>query len=155
MKRVLMLLGTITLLFGGIITAGLGFIGGKAYFSATDNKQAAIAAVKEISKDWSFEGRYDVVDASLVRVADTPRIVQFVRNIGRLGQLVATRDAQQVHFGMSNTKGTTAIIEFQGEFTNGVGKVIAIMRKSDGKMKLFGIKIKDGKLTRAKPQTAA
>ena len=155
MRRLFLLLGTVGLLFAGIATAGLGFLGTKAYVSSDDNKRAAIAAVRELSKEWSFAGRYDIVDASLVRDAQAPRVARFIRNIGRLGQLVSIRDAEQVSFGMSSTKGTTAVIEFHGEFTNGAGKVIATLRKSDGKMKLLGIKIKGGKLKRAKPETTA
>ena len=155
MKRALMIFGAVALLFTGVITAGLGYLGTKAYLAAEANKTAAIHAVTEISKEWSVIGRYDIVDRSLINVAETPRVEQFMRNIGRLGKLVKIKDAQQVHFGMSTTDGTTAVIEFQGEFTNGTGKVIAKMRKADGKMKLYGIKIEDGKLKPKKPETTA
>ena len=155
MKRLLIMLGTITMLLVGSGILAIGFIGTKAYVSADDNKRAAIAAVKDISKEWSFVGRYDIVDASLVQDAETPRVARFVQNIGRLGQLVSIRDAQQVHFGMSSSEGTTAIVEFHGIFSNGEGKVIATLRKSDGKMKLYGIKIEGGKLKHAQPQTRA
>ncbi len=155
MRRLFIFLGTIGLLFAGVATAGLGFLGTKAYVSADGNKRSAIAVVREISKDWSFVGRFDVVDASLVRDAETPRVARFVRNIGRLGRLVSIRDAEQVNFGMSSTKGTTAVVEFQGEFTNGSGKVVVTLRKSDGKMKLLGIKIVGGKLKQVRPDTTA
>ena len=113
-----MIFGAIALLFTVIITAGRGHLETKAYLAAEANKTAAITAVTEISKEWPVVGRYDIVDRSLIKIAGTPRVAQFMRKIGCLGKLVKIKDPRKVHFGMWTTDRTTAVIEFRGGFTN-------------------------------------
>jgi len=155
MKRILIAVGAATLLVISIAAAGIGFLGTKALMSADSNKDAAVSYMKQISKNWSVDGRHDIVDVSLVRNAQAPRVINFMRRMGRLGELVSAKDVSQIKYHISNTEGTTATIKFRGIFKNGTADVIAKLRKSDGRMKLFGIKFQNGKLKRVKREQAA
>lgn len=146
MKRFLMALGALALvpILAGVVA--LGYVGTKAFTSADSNTKIAVSHVRTISKNWSMSNRTDIVDASLARQARTQRVMAFMQNVSRLGQLVTVANAQQTAFHMSSTEGTTAKIEFDGTFTNGTAKIIVTLRKSDGQMKLYGIKVVDGRI---------
>lgn len=155
MKRILMAMGAATFVMLAAGIAGLGYIGANAFVAADKNVSTAIASVKQVSKNWAVDGTENVVHAGFIQVLQKPDGMAFLRNMSRLGALKEAKDATQVHFGMSTEKGTEATIEFNGIFTNGTAKIIAKLVKADGKMKLFGIQIKDGKLKPKKAGVAA
>ena len=155
MKRFLIALGAIAFLplMAGVVT--LGYVGTKAVTSADSNTKTAVSHVRKLSKDWSMSNRNDIIDASLAKQARSQRVMAFMQTVSPLGELVAASDVRQTGYHMSTTEGTTATVEFNGTFTNGTAKIIAKLRQSDGQMKLYGIKVVDGRIKPPKRAVAA
>jgi hypothetical protein len=136
------LMGIIAVMSGVIVLAS------KALGSADHNKQTAVTAVREISKDWSLRGRTRLVAPSLVSVAKSPRGAQAFRVFSRLGPMIDAKSVDQTDFGMSTETGTTATITFDGLFANGRAKVIVRLRQINGVMKVIGLRTKDTVLSK-------
>lgn len=138
MKRVLMI-------FGGAFLAllvGLGLLGLQAISVAGQNQDAAVAAVRAISKDWSLKTNAPYVDPALLRIADKPNVLQAFGHFKRYGLLEKAESVTQTNYAMSTTSGTTAVVEFVGHFRNVTAKVTVKLHESDGQMKLFGLHMK-------------
>jgi len=123
MKRLLMVLGAVSMMGFLSLVAGLGFLGTQAISAADQNKTVAIEAIREISQDWTVAGRSNIVTSSLIRVAGSAQGRRAFKVFSRLGSLVTADNISQTHFGMSTQTGTTATIEFTGTFTNGTAKL--------------------------------
>ncbi|MFT5507193.1 MAG: hypothetical protein ACI89J_000257 [Hyphomicrobiaceae bacterium] len=155
MKRIMMIFGAISMMGFLSLVAGLGFLGTQAISTSDQNKTSAIEAVREISQDWTVEGRGEIVSSSLIRVASSAQGRRAFKIFSRLGSLVTTDKVSQTHFGMSTTKGTTATVEFVGTFTNGSAKITVKLRKHGGIMKIVGFKTTETKLKKSRPAVSA
>lgn len=155
MKRFFTAFGAASALVIVSMLIALTVIASKAVIMADQNKLAAVAAVQEISKDWSVDNRDHLVASSLISIAKTPKGNQAFKILSRLGKLVTVDDVAQTNFGMSTETGTTATITFQGMFTNGVAKMVVRLREIDGTMKIIGLRTTETRLNRTpKNETA-
>jgi len=155
MKRFLMVVGAISMMGFLPLVAGLGFIGSQAISSAEQNKKTAVQAIREISQNWSLDGRGKIVAPSLVRIARSPQGSRAFKIFSRLGSLMHADRISQTHFGISSTSGTTATVEFIGTFTHGTAKLTVKLRKQDDVMKVLGFKTTETQLRRSRPAVSA
>jgi hypothetical protein len=155
MKRFLMIFGAISMMGFLSLVAALGFLGGNAISAADQNKTAAVEGIREISQDWSVDGRSNIVASSLIQVASSAQGRRAFKIFSRLGSLVSADKISQTHFGMSTDTGTTATVEFNGTFTNGTAKLTVKLRKQGGVMKIIGLKTTETQLRRTKPAVSA
>ncbi len=155
MKRLLIIFGAISMMGFLSLVASLGFIGAHAISAADHNKKAAVEAIREISQNWSVEGRDKIVTSSLIRVARSPQGNRAFKIFSRLGSLTRADNVSQTNFGMSNTTGTTATVEFVGTFAHGTAKLTVKLRKQGDVMKVVGFKTTETKLRRSSRETSA
>lgn len=137
MKRVLMAFG---MMFAAMVL-GLAFIAFQAVGASSHNTQTAVSAVKEISTNWRIKQRTNLVDPSLISIADEPDVVRAFGVFERYGALLSATEATQTNYDMSTDTGTTAIVEFLGTFEYGQAKVTVKLHWHDGKMKVYGIEL--------------
>jgi hypothetical protein len=155
MKRFLMVFGAISMMGFLSLVAGLGFLGTKAITAAEQNKKTAVEAIREISQNWSVDGRGQIVASSLIRVARSPQGSRAFKIFSRLGSLTRADKVRQTHFGMSSGTGTTATVEFIGTFAHGTSKLTVKLHKQDGVMKVRGVETTETQLKRSRPATSA
>jgi hypothetical protein len=155
MKRIFTIFGAISMMGIIALMSGVVVLASKALGTADDNKQAAVAAVRQISKNWSVEGHSRIVAPSLVSIAQSPRGARAFRIFGRLGRMIDATTVEQTNFSMSTDTGTMATISFDGTFTNGRAKVIVRLRQINGVMKVIGLQTKDTVLIKQAPMSTA
>ncbi len=150
MKRFLIAMGALAVLFFTIVGGALGYVGYHAYTTADENKKAGVNAVRILSEDWAPHGKRDVLTASLVQSAQTPNGKAALLQLARLGKLVDARKLSQTGFRMSTDEGTTATIEFEAKFTLGETKVRVKLQKVGKVMKMYGVNTSETKFYRSR-----
>jgi hypothetical protein len=138
MKRVLMVFGCAFI----ALFAGIGFLGIQALRTAGQNQDAAVAAVRAISKDWSLQTNAQHVAPALLRIARKPNIRQAFHHFRTYGPLDKAEHASQTNYAISTTSGTTAVVEFVGHFKNGIAKLTVKLHEIQGQMKMIGLRMK-------------
>ncbi|MGI9479006.1 MAG: hypothetical protein ACR2PI_20050 [Hyphomicrobiaceae bacterium] len=155
MKRLLMVIGAISMMGFLSLVAGLGFIGSQAISAADQNKKTAVKAIREISQNWTLAGRENIVASSLIGIAHSPRGRRAFKIFSRLGQLTRADKVSQTQFGMSSGSGTTATVEFVGTFSHGTAKLTVKLRQQGGVMKLIGLKTTETRIKKSRPEISA
>ena len=155
MKRLMMVFGAISMMGFLSLVAGLGLLGSQAISAAEQNKKTAVEAIREISQNWSVDGRSKIVSSSLIRIARSPQGSRAFKIFSRLGSLTRADKVSQTHFGMSSKSGTTATIEFIGTFAHGTAKITVKLRRQSDVMKVLGFKTTETQLKRSRPTTSA
>ncbi len=150
MKRFLIVMGALAVLFFTIAGGALGYVGYHAYTTADENKKAAVNAVRILSEDWVPHGKQDVLAAGLVQSAQTPSGKAALLHMARLGKLVDVRKVSQTGYHMSTDEGTRATIEFEAKFTHGESKVRVTLKKVGDVMKMYGVNTSEIKFHRSK-----
>jgi hypothetical protein len=138
MKRFLMILGGLFVMMIGAI----GLLAVQAVSVAGQNQEAAVAAVRSISKDWSLVKSQQHVAPALMRISDAPKVQRAFRYFERFGALVKAEDASQTNYSMSTETGTTAVVQFVGTFQNGKAKVTVKLHENNGRMRVYGLHLK-------------